>query len=352
MDRHITSVIGCDLGSRRSEVCVLDMDGNVIETRSLPTDHDGFASWFTKRAKARVIIEACTQSAWVSELLTRLGHEVIVANPRKVHLIGRNRSKTDKVDAELLARLGRVDPQLLSPIRHRGRQAREDLVVIRTRAALVSARTALINHVRTMAKANGEKLRSGGSSETFARSHSSLSPILAETLRPAFEMIAQLTEQIRQLDRKVERELPERHPVMKALAKVDGVGPVTSATFVLTIDDPSRFPKSRLVGAYLGLCPTRHQSGDKDPELSISREGDRYLRSILVQCAQRLLGPRGVDCDLRRFGLRLAERGGKTAKRRAVIAVARRLAVLLHRLWSTGSEYEPLHGQRLASAVS
>lgn len=349
MDRHITSVIGCDLGSRRSEVCVLDTDGNVVERRSVPTDRDGFASWFGKRTRARVVIEACTQSAWVSELLAQLGHEVIVANPRKVHLIGRNRSKTDKVDAELLARLGRVDPQLLSPIRHRGRQAREDLVVVRTRAALVSARTALINHVRTMAKANGQVLRSG-SSETFARSHSSLSPTLAETLRPAFEMIAQLTEQIRQLDRKVERELPERHPVMKALAKVDGVGPITSATFVLTIDDPSRFSKSRLVGAYLGLCPTRRQSGDKDPELSISRQGDRYLRSILVQCAQRLLGPRGVDCDLRRLGLRLAERGGKTAKRRAVIAVARRLAVLLHRLWSTGAEYEPLHSQQLATA--
>jgi transposase len=114
-------------------------------------------------------------------------------------------------------------------------------------------------------------------------------------------------------------------------------------TFLLTLEDPHRFRKSRDVGCYLGLQPGRRNSGQSEPQMHISKEGDPYLRTLLVQGAQHILGPFGIDCDLRRWGLKLAERGGKSGKKRAIVATARKLAVLLHHLWVSGEVYEPLH---------
>ena len=132
------------------------------------------------------------------------------------------------------------------------------------------------------------------------------------------------------------------------LKKVKGVGTLIALTYVLTLDDPHRFAKSREVGCFLGLKPGRRDSGESQPQMHISKEGDRYLRTMLVQGAHYILGPFGADSDLRRWGLRLAERGGKNAKKRAVVAVARKLAVLLHRLWVSGEVYEPLRNNRKA----
>jgi len=112
---------------------------------------------------------------------------------------------------------------------------------------------------------------------------------------------------------------------------------------LLTLEDPHRFGKSRDVGGYLGLQPGRRKSGDSQPQLHISKEGDPYLGTLLVQGAQHILRPFGIDCDLRRWGLKLAERGGRNGKKRAIVATARKLAVLQHRLWVSGEVYEPLH---------
>jgi len=127
------------------------------------------------------------------------------------------------------------------------------------------------------------------------------------------------------------------------LKQVKGVGTQIALTYLLTIEDPHRFAKSRDVGCFLGLRPGRRDSGESQPQMHISKEGDPYLRTMLVQGAHYILGPFGADSDLRRWGLKLAARGGKNAKKRAVVAVARKLAVLLHRLWVTGEVYEPLH---------
>lgn len=131
-----------------------------------------------------------------------------------------------------------------------------------------------------------------------------------------------------------------------------GVGPVTALTYVLTIDDPARFRKSRAVGSYLGLACRRSQSGDKDPELRITKAGDPALRFLLVQAAHYILGPFGPDTDLKRWGLALATRGRKNARKRAVVAVARKLGVLLHRLWVTGTVYEPLRNSEPRQALA
>jgi transposase len=161
-------------------------------------------------------------------------------------------------------------------------------------------------------------------------------------LEPLLETVDHLTRTIRRMDREIERLGQERYPETQLLRQVTGVGPITALYYVLTLEDPNRFAKSRSVGAYLGLCPKQRDSGTQQPQLRITKAGDVLLRRLLVNAAQYILGPFGPDTDLRRAGLRMAERGGKAAKKRAVVAVARRRAVLLHRLWVTGEEYESL----------
>jgi transposase len=175
---------------------------------------------------------------------------------------------------------------------------------------------------------------------------------LAPALLPLLDTLTQLTARIRAYDKKIRELCDKSYPETAQLRQVTGVGPITGLAFVLTLEDPGRFKKSRIVGAFVGLVPRKDQSGDRDPELPITKAGDPMLRQLLVQSAHYVLGPFGPDCDLQRFGKRLESRGGKNAKKRAVVAVARKLAVLLHSLWKTGEEYEPLrhHPQLQRSA--
>jgi transposase len=246
------------------------------------------------------------------------------------------------VDAELLARLARVDPDLLKPIVHRGEQAQRDRILLLARDGLVRSRTQFINQVRGFAKSHGHRMPRS-SSEAFPRRVRERFP---EDLLPGqsamLEMIDRLNAEIAHMDRAAEHLCEERYPETGALRQVTGVGALTSLAFVLTLEDPSKFKKSRAVGAYVGLRPRTRQSGQQKPQLRITKAGDALLRRYLVGAAQYILGPFGPDTELRRFGLKLAERGGKAAKKRAVVAVARKLAVLLHRLWLTGEAYEPL----------
>jgi transposase len=298
----------------------------------------------------RIALEAGTQSMWISRLLTQLGHEVIVANPRKLRLIYENRRKQDRVDAEYLARLARVDPQLLAPIRHRKPSCQADLQLLRSRQVLVQSRTQLINHVRSGVKLFGGRLPSCGA-EAFAKKVRSWIPKeLAESLDAILEQITALTQQIKQYDAQVEELCCSQYPETEALLQIRGVGYLTALAFVLTLEDPARFEKSRSVGAFVGLCPRRDQSADRDPQLRIHKQGDGYLRQLLVNCAHYLLGPFGEDCDLRRHGEKIARAGGKKAKKRAVVAVARKLSVLMHRLWKTQELYDPLYNAKRRAA--
>ena len=170
-----------------------------------------------------------------------------------------------------------------------------------------------------------------------------LSPELQAALEPLLNAIESLSERIVEYNERIEQLAQQSYPQTALLKQIKGVGTLIALTYMLTLEDPHRFQKSRDVGCYLGLQPGRRNSGQSEPQLHISKEGDPYLRTLLVQGAQHILGPFGIDCDLRRWGLKLAERGGKSGKKRAIVATARKLAVLLHHLWVSGEAYEPLH---------
>jgi transposase len=352
MTNNITETIGCDLGDKKSDVCVLDVEGKVKLRTSVRTTKKGIAAFFT-RNPAHVVIEVGAHSRWVSSLLKELGHQVTVANPRRVKLISESNNKTDRHDAELLARLGRTDISLLAPVEHRTAQAQADLAVAKARDVLVATRTKLVNHVRGTVKSFGERLPTC-TAESFARQTRALIPSeLKLALEPIYLTLECLTQQIKEQDKLIER-VAKRYPDVDVVSQVSGVGTLTALVFLLTIEDKNRFAKSRMVGAFLGLRPRKSKSGDNDPQLGITKTGDPFVRRLLVNGANYILGPFGKDNDLRRWGLELAKRGGKNAKKRAKVAVARKLAVLMHRLWVTGEVYEPLgyQSRRTETAVA
>lgn len=346
--------VGLDLGDKYSYLCVLDTDsGEMIEEGRLRTTPDDLRRRFDSVEQMTVAIEVGTHSNWVDRMLQECGHEVLVANPRKTRLIYGDERKTDKLDAQKLARLARVDPELLYPIEHRGEDSQLHLALVHSRDALIRSRTQLINHVRGTVKSFGERLP-GCSADSFHKKVADQLPDeLAEALEDVVEIIGSLTEKIRGYDRRIERVCKECYPLeTELLQQIPGVRALTSLTYVLTLEDPKRFEKSRTVGAYLGLVPGKDQSGESDPGKRISGEGDEMLRRLLVNSAHYILGPFAPDSDLRRHGEKIASRGGKNAKKRAVVAVARKLAVLLHRLWVNGEVYDPLHNARSSRVLA
>ncbi len=336
--------IGLDTGDRKSHACVMDVRGEVVQREAFGTTAVALSRFFTRYPGARVALEVGTHSPWISRHLKELHLEVIVANPRKVRLIGENDHKNDPMDAELLARLARVDPQLLYPIHHRGIAAQADLNLLNARDALVANRTRLINHVRGSVKSLGARLPSCSAGCFARRAGVLLPPELVPALEPILKEIERITATIRIYDRQIEKLCNHRYPETVKLRQVAGVGPITALAFVLTLEDPRRFRRSRMVGAYLGLVPRQRDSGDHRPKLRISKAGDAYLRRLLVTSAHYILGPFGPDCTLRHYGQVIVAKGGKGAKKRAVVAVARKLAGLLHRLWIDGKIYDPRLG--------
>ncbi|MGC1297735.1 MAG: IS110 family transposase, partial [Alloacidobacterium sp.] len=334
--------VGVDLGDQWSNYCILGLGGETLREGQFRTRRQEIGEFFQGLAMSRVVIEVGTHSAWVREVIAGLGHEVLVANARRMEGSKRRRRKNDRIDAIKLARLGRVDPKSLYPIQHRSTEIREDLLVVRVRDSLVESRTRLISTVRGMVKTMGARL-AGCSSVSFSDKAADQIPHqVRETLQPILRMIQTLSEEIKSHEKRIEKLGSEKYMDTKLLRQVNGVGPVTSLAYVLTLETPQRFKRSRDVGPYLGLVPQQEDSGDSQPQLGISKAGDRMLRKLLVGSAHYILGPFGADTDLRRFGMKLCQRGGKNAKKRASVAVARKLAILLHRLWSSGEVYEPL----------
>src|ERR687897_325779 len=272
---------GLDIGDKHSYLCLLDTaSGEVMEEGRMRTTPEAFRRRFSSEQPMPIAIEAGTHSPWVSRLLKECGHEVLVANARKLGLIYANKRKTDEIDAENLARLARLDPKLLYPLQHRGENAQAHMAIIRSRQALVGCRTQLVNHVRGAVKSFGRRLPKCPARSFHKRAAEHIPEALLAALEPVLEQIGSLTERIREYERQLE---------------------------------------------------------------TISKEGDEMLRKLLVGSAHYILGPFGSDADLRRHGEKIASRGGKNAKKRAAVAVARKLAVLLHRLWINGEVYDPLY---------
>lgn len=341
--------VGLDLGDRYSRYCMLNEDRDVIGEGRLQTGEATLGEFFVDKATMRIALEAGTHSPWVSRLLRKLGHQVIVANPRKLRAITASESKNDRNDAEKLARFAAQDPKLLSPIEHRSEQRQLDLNLIKARATLVRARTMIINALRGLVKSSGGRLPSC-STECFAER---ARPLIAESLQkvcaPLLAQVSTLNLRIGELDEHIAK-LDKKYPEIKVLRSTPGVGPVVAACYVLTLDRPETMDNNRQAGAFLGLRPRQSQSGDSDPQRGIAKTGNTYLRSLLVQSAQYILGRFGSDSALRRWGLRLASTGGKRGKKRAVVAVARKLAVILHSMWRNKQLFQPFPLPALTAA--
>lgn len=332
---------GLDVSDRYTQIYVVDAAGQRVEETRIRTTQPAVRQWFTGRPRMRVVLEVGTHSPWLSRVLAACGHEVLVANARKLRLIYQNDRKSDRLDAASLARVGRLDPTLLAPIRHRGETAQTDLALLRARDALVRARTRLVNHVRGAVKAVGGRLPACSTPSFPQRVEAEVPEALRPALAPLLATLRQLNAQIRHYDRTLARLAQERYPETARLRQVKGVGPLTALGYVLTLEDPHRFRRSRAVAAYLGLCPRQWESGDRQPQLRITKAGDGMARRLLVSAAQYILGPFGPDTALRRWGLALVARGGRFPKQRAVVAVARKLAGLLHSLWVHERVYLP-----------
>lgn len=341
--------IGLDLGDKVSRTCEIDAAGSIVKRAAVATTPGAIERYFGARPQCRVSLEVSTHSPWVSRQLETLGHETVVANTSEVYGKGRRKRRNDRIDAEFLARQARADVKLLHPVRHRSAEAQQDLALLRARDQLVQARTKLINHVRGAVKSLGGRIGKCAAEVFAARAARQVPEPLRLTLTPLLEVIADLTRRIRGMDQQVER-MAEEHPEAVRLQQPTGVGVLTALAFVRAVEDPHRFKHSREVGAYFGLVPKLDESSDSSPQLRITKAGDPLVRTYLVSAARYILGPFGPDCDLRRYGEAIAARGGKNARKRAAIAVARKLAVMLHRLWVTGADYNPQWSQRRRAA--
>jgi transposase len=338
--------IGVDLGDTKHRYHVLDQAGNEVRRGSLPNTHSALSRLARDYPGARIALEVGTHSPWVSRHLSEAGCEVIVANARKLRAVYENERKCDERDAQMLAKIARLDPDLLHPVTHISKQAMTDRLALSSREQLVDARKRLIQSVRSMVKSLGHRIDSCSAVRFPAAAREALGAEEGVMLGigPMLTAIEGIGASIRQLDEQIDRLGAESHPVTRQLRQITGVGPITALAFVLAVEDPRRIEKTRDIGAYLGIVPRRDQSGGTDKSLGISKTGNAYVRKLLVQCAQYILGAHGPDCELRRFGLRLASRGGKAHKKKAMVAVARKLAVLMLSLWKSGEDYQPARG--------
>ena len=338
IQQQVRETIGIDLGDKVSRYCVVDADGAIVEEGSFRHQVSSIEKHFGDQPR-RIAWEAGAQSAWISRELKKLGHEVIVANPRDLKWITSSDSKNDQADARKLAQLARVDARLLAPVEHRTAEQQTELAVIRARDATLRARTLLINSARGIAKGFGVRLPKSITGTFGQRAVEALPEFLRQALTGLLDQIDALSREITRYDQQI-GVLAGQHPELARLESIPGVGRLTAMTFVLTLGRAERFAHSRDVAGFLGLRPKQRQSGARDPQLGISKSGDPYLRKLLVQCSHYILGHWGPDSALRQWGL-AKSRGDKKATLRAIVAVARKLSVLLHRLWVSREFYKP-----------
>lgn len=337
---------GIDLHTKSSEVVVIGEGGEIVEHAKIPTTETALRRWFGNRDAMVVCIEACGQSAWAARILSSLGHDMVVANGARVRLIAEATLKNDTVDATTLARLVRADRTLLSPITHRSPETQRQRAVLRSRRTLVNARTACTNAARGILRSFGHKTPSR-SAEKLAEAIADdrIPEELVAAVAPLVRVALELTIEIERLDEDVE-EMGEDHPAVALLQTVPGVGPLVALAYVLCIEDPARFPKSRSTAGYLGLRPKMRESASSSRFGSITKQGDPEMRKLLVQAAHGMLRSH-ADSDLKRWANGLSARIGK---KKAVVALARKLAVVMHRMWVTGEPFHPFRDARELAA--
>jgi len=328
--------IGMDLGDKKNYVVGLDINGNKKISKMIGNTQkqiDKFFDQFIDKNNIKVLMETGTHSPWISEMLKNKNFDVVVVNSNKLPLISRSLSKNDMNDAELLAQIGMFNNKLLNTVEHRSKESRVDLTSIKSRAQLISVRTKLVNHVRGSLKSFGVRLLTTSTSAFANKNVENIPENLKDSILPILEMIDTLTVKIKRYDKQIEKLSRTKYAKENSiLQQVNGVGPITALTFILILETPSKFLRSRSVGPFLGLTPKIFQSGDTNKQLRISKKGNVYLRSLLVSCAMK--------------------QGGKNSKKRAIVAVARKLGVLLHHLWNNNVQYDPLYNTNKKLKIS
>jgi len=334
--------IGLDLSVRKSSYCIMNADGTRSAEGTVSMDRTSVERFFGGQSLSRVVLEACTSARWVSQVAKESGHKVVVANPRTFKLISASCRKSDRNDARMLADFGQFRPNLLNPVSLRVGEVQDARSVLIARDTLVSNRTAIINCARGILRDSGYGLPSCAAERFHVRVRDLIPTNLEPAVRPLLAALEGIARSIDEYDATIAKLANEQFPVTAVLRQISGVGPITALGYVVTIGDPARFARSRDVGPYFGLTPRSYSSGEKSPELSISKCGDQFMRRLLVSGASYILRQGSPDTDLKRWGLAIRARGGQAAKAKARTAVARKLAVLLHRLWVTGEVYRPL----------
>jgi len=335
--------IGIDLGDKKHAICVTDKDGVIIEEYFITNTRQQLESLSEKYPESQIAMEVGTHSPWISRLLKSKDHKVIVANARKLRAIYTNERKSDKEDARILARFLRADVNLLHPIEHVSEESQKAQLNLKLRNGLVKQRAALITTVRGVMKGLGHRLPACSTASFHKKALHFLQqhPEHSASITPVLDTLEVITEQIAHYEQQIADEIEENHPQAVIFQEIPSIGPITALAFTTIIGSPDRFKSPRDVGAWLGLVPRRDQSGESDKQLPITKTGNGYLRTLLVQCAQYLLGHFGPECALREAGLKIANRGGRSAKKKAVIATARKLAVMMMAMWQKQTTYQP-----------
>lgn len=336
-------VVGVDVSEKHLNLCEIDGDDAVCESR-MANSSKKLLEHFQGKAKRRIIIEVGAHTRWIAELLEQLGHQVLIVDPRRTKLISGSLYKDDRIDAMTLAMLGRDAPALLKTVPLRRLESQMVLTLVRARASAVKGRTRIVNTVRGVLKPYGYTIPKDSRGATFtAYIRETLDQALLRIVEPLLVLIETFNAQIKRYDDDVALVLPRLAPDTVHLTQINGVGALTVLYFVALIGDPHRFASNRDIGPYLGLCRKRQDSGDYKSELGITKAGDSLMRALLANCASYLLGPFGQDSDIRRWGLKKVGGGSRAEKKKAKIAVARKLAVVMLTLWKTGRPYTPFH---------
>ena len=335
---------GMDVHQKYSEVCILDENGKVMERARLRTSRRALERYFSAKGPMKVVLEAGGSSPWVSRLIEKCRHEAVVCSPRRVRLIAESTLKNDAIDAEVLARLVRIDPGFLGRVQHRSEEAQILRSKLTVRSSLVETRTKWINTVKGILRGLGYKVPSGISKTFHNRTRTVELPAeLGATIEPLLRQLELLNDEICRCEKEL-KAIASKMPEVLHLQKVPGVGLIVSLYFVLTVDDPDRFQHSRDIAAFFGLRPTMRSSGDVATYGRITKQGDPEMRRLLIQAARGLMRTRS-RCYLQDWTVELQGRRGKS---KAIVALARKMAILLHHLWVTGEVFEAYPNKKAA----
>jgi transposase len=335
---------GFDLGKKSSQFCVMNEAREIVREKRVSSTESALRGAFDCREKMKIVIEASTKAFWVGDLLESLGHEVIVVDPRRTKAIGSSQIKHDKLDARVLATLCAAD--VLAPVHRPSQAMRFDRIPLVVRDALVRSRTQLINAVRSILDSEGIAVRAASTDAftTLVRElPDGLPEPIAAAIEPALAAIDALNTSIADADEAVAT-VANTDPVMKRLQTVDGVGPIVAATYVQAVRDAKRFRSGRQVGAYLGLIPSLYQSGDTHRKGRITKQGNRQARYALTMAAKSLMRTKRSSA-LKTWALAIAERQGR---KKAIVALARKLAGVLWSMWKKQRDYAPSLGMSTA----